>query len=82
METQQQTKPAAHRLARQVVTKYSCGCTTTLIESERGQRLDAPACSGHGGVPVRREETIMLVEATNVDAAVSVGRLALSRRNF
>jgi hypothetical protein len=48
------------RLTRHTVTEYSCGCTTTLIEGGRGVGLNAPACSGHGGAPVRRVETVMV----------------------
>ncbi len=70
METGEQTKQTTPRLSRHLVTEYSCGCTTTLIEGGRGLRLSAPACSGHGGAPVRRVETIMLTEPrqTNTDS--------------
>jgi len=36
---------------------YSCGCTTTQIESGRQRESNPPGCDGHAGVLLKKVET-------------------------
>ena len=36
---------------------YSCGCTTTQIESGRQREGNPPGCDGHAGVLLKKVET-------------------------
>lgn len=37
---------------------YSCGCTTTQIESRRCRADEQPGCQGHGGVLLKTVEIL------------------------
>lgn len=40
------------------IFRYSCGCTTTQIESSRRPPRLLPACEGHGGRLLKKKEII------------------------
>jgi hypothetical protein len=55
-----QVNTANRRITRRREFRYSCGCTTTQIESSPRPIAEPPGCSGHGGA------LLMVVETTEV----------------
>lgn len=45
---------------------FSCGCSTTQIESRRSGEGGQPGCQGHGGGLVKSVETIEYRDAMDV----------------